>query len=122
LKINDEHFDRFKKEFNKWFEKFGLYGWHIIFFKKDLGHKGACIVANCEDRIAEVTLNSNLDNDSIEANGGIERTIDIFAFHEADELRHYRIEELVWRRMVAETDIREAIHELIRQDEKLIFK
>lgn len=114
MKTTRDQFELFKKECQKWINFFGLHGWaayyrHIL-LEPDVG---AMCEPNMNQRLVCFSLNLEPDTDSID--------IKKMAFHEVDELRFTRIEELAKIRYISEGELREEVHNLIRQDENLFY-
>jgi hypothetical protein len=107
----------FKKECSRWISFWGLTTWDVSF---NHGKTDDDNVAECNfdasNRWAVITLANKLRDDGIGYN--FKRT----AFHEVCELRYAQIRVLAGERYISYREVDSAIHELIRQDENLIFK
>lgn len=111
MKTSKGDFAMFKAEFMKWVNIFGLKGWRIVFEHKDI-ESNAQIVMHIVNRTAVVTLATDVESPD---------QILMSAFHEADELRYARIRALAGNRDWDEEMFTEALHDIIRQDESIIF-
>ena len=61
MKTTKRQFERFKKEFNKWISKFGLFDYQVEFFHADLEENSfAKINATPDSCIVSVWFNKNL--------------------------------------------------------------
>jgi len=118
VKLNKKHFEFFKKRCNFWLEYWGLKNWDVRykFAKTD---KEECAVTQSQliDRLAWITLDNDADWEDASTT-----YLDRVAFHEVDEIRHSRIECLAGMRFLDPGLLREAIHELIVQEENVVFK
>ncbi len=59
-----EEFERFKKEFLRWVEIFGLHGYKIYFYHKPVKDSYAKIEVSESGKVADVYLNSELDDNA----------------------------------------------------------
>lgn len=112
-------FELFKKECEKWIEVFGLKGWSVVYCHDEKKCDNyAEVWYNLKARCATITLIKKWGN----LFTGKDFQIKQSAFHEARELFYARINLLAKARYVTEYEIDEEIHNLIRNDENLIFK
>ena len=113
MKTSKAHFKGFVNECKRWITFWGLHQWRVSYQHKDLkNNNGECEWLRTA-KVAVIRLSKIVDD---------QPQIKMTAFHEVDELRFARIRDLAMDRTATEDQIDEAIHELIRQDENLIFK
>ena len=113
MKVSDKNYEAFVKECQRWVDFWGLHTWRIVYKKKKMPENNGEADWTRPGRVAVVSIAEDVDCKS---------QVKMTAFHEIDELRYSRIRDLAMTRFCTENDIDEAIHELIRQDENLIFK
>ena len=113
MNTSKKDFERFMKECQRWISFWGLFSWRVAYAHKDLPEDNGDAGWNRTGRVVVIRLSKSVDDKS---------QIKMTAFHEIDELRFSRIRDLAMDRFATEADIDEAIHELIRQDENLIYK
>ena len=112
----NKEFEIFKKEFNKWYEKFGLIGYRIYFEYKELNEFDyGDITTERESMVATVRLNSKV-NDTVLYGRDIKRT----AKHEAIHLMVNRLADVARDRYATDKEIYSAEEELVIKLEKLI--
>lgn len=120
MKTTEQMFERFKKECEYWIQKLGLTGWEVdivIGMKEDLDTTNAKTSIDLEARYAKIKLAPEWEEEYGE--NEIENT----AFHEVCEVKYGKIHTLAnYRYLRHHDEIEEAIHELIHQDTKLIWK
>lgn len=111
MKTTPEHFEQFKREFNRYVDLFGLRGWDIRFIHINSTNCGqAWIMANdLEDRIVTVGLSKNVTSD-----------INSLAKHEALELLLHKIDHMAKDRYVTPELINEERHHIITVLEHVI--
>lgn len=109
MKTTKKHFEIFKAECEKWIEIFGLKGWEINFFHKELkGYQNAATEYHITDRYADIYLFPKLkrykaDDDKIR----------LLAFHEVCEIFMGPMNVNAKERFVARSEINEALHAII---------
>ena len=115
-----KHFLIFKEEFLKWVDYWGLRGWELTFRHKPTEDSRAEIcLNNLDDRQVTVVLSKSWgENDDL-----CDYEVRRVAFHECAELRYIRLDIMARNRNMAVLDreVTEEVHNLIRQDENLIF-
>lgn len=111
MKTTPEHFERFKQEFNRYVDMFGLKGWDIRFVHLNATNIGQAWVmaGDLEDRIVTVGLNKNVSSD-----------IDSLAKHEALELLLHKLDHMAKNRYVTLDLINEERHNVITVLEHVI--
>jgi len=118
VKLNKKHFDYFKKRCEYWINFWGLKDWDVRYkFTKTATEDAATTQAQLVDHLAWIILDNEADCDD-----SSNEYLDKVAFHEIDEIRHTRIESLAGARFIDPAIIREAVHELIVQEENVVFK
>lgn len=113
MKTSKKDFDTFVRECQKWINFWGLHSWRVAYRHKKLPDNNGDADWQRSGRVAVIRLAKDVDSRD---------QIKMTAFHEVDELRYGKIRDLAMTRFCTEQDIDEAIHELIRQDENLIYK
>jgi hypothetical protein len=119
MKTTHKQFEMFKKECQKWVNRFGIFGWRFYYIHEnydDSGDRIAYIVwpNNIEDRVFTVGL-------SVDISDITDRDIRCSAFHEVMEAFLYRLQVLAKSRTTFDSDVTEEIHHLIRTLETVIF-
>ncbi len=112
-----EDFELFKSEVTYWANAFGLKGYQLFFRHEDLSGNFAEIRYNIISRNAVFSLNTEFDTIDYSPEE-IKRT----AFHEVCELLLCRLSTIGKARFVAELEIDEEIHNIIRILENTVFK
>lgn len=113
MKTALKDFETFVKECQRWVDFWGLHTWRVAYKHKKMKENNGDADWNRSGRVAVIRLSKDIDS---------KEQLKMTAFHEIDELRFSRIRDLAMMRFCTEQDIDEAIHELIRQDENLIYK
>jgi hypothetical protein len=113
MKTSKKDFDTFVRECQKWINFWGLHSWRVAYRHKRLSDNNGEAEWQRSGRVAVIRLAKDVDEKA---------QVKMTAFHEVDELRYARIRDLANDRTATEDQINEAIHELIRQDENLIYK
>lgn len=111
-----QDFEIFKREFEKWQDKFGLLGYQV-YFKHEPCHSDeyATITTSQPAMAATVILNAEITIDEKKR-----RPIRLIAKHEALHLLTHRLVNLAYCRFLDDSDIVEASEELTRKLEKLL--
>lgn len=112
MRTTPKDFERFIAECKKWINFWGLHSWRVAYRHKNLPEDNGNAEWDRSGRVAVIRLSKDVDS---------REQLKMTAFHEVDELRYSRIRDLAMTRFCTEQDIDEAIHELIRQDENLIY-
>lgn len=115
-KTTEAQFNRFKKEFNRWIEKFGLKGYHVYFFHKALDGNYAEVKVNETGKVATVTYGLELDGVDYQCSEGPESD----AKHEALHLLLHRIGFLGTQRWTASDEIHDEAEKLVTILEKIL--
>jgi hypothetical protein len=113
MKTSKRDFQRFINECQKWINFWGLHSWRVAYRHKKMSDCNGEAEWQRAGRVVTVRLSTDIDSRD---------QLKMTAFHEIDELRYSRIRDLAMMRFCTEQDIDEAIHELIRQDENLIYR
>ncbi len=119
MKTTSKHFEIFKKECEKWIDRFGLYGWRFYYTHKDEDPNNT--FAGCywpelpQDRVFTLRLTVNIS--WLFTIRDIKRS----AFHEVCEALLYRISYLGLARHLMVDEISEERHNLIRTLEKAVW-
>lgn len=117
-KTSPRHFEIFKKECLKWIEIFGLKDWECHFSHDTWDDcNRANLRANITGRIVSINLNPNWENMEIN-NHEVRKT----AYHEICELLLVRLGWLARERTVAEAEVEEEAHAIIRRLENAFFE
>jgi hypothetical protein len=112
MKTTPKDFQTFIKECQRWIGFWGLHSWRVAYRHRNLPEDNGDADWNRPGRVAVIRLSKDVDSKD---------QLKMTAFHEIDELRFSRIRDLAMDRFCTSKDIDEAIHELIRQDENLIY-
>ena len=115
-KTTEEQFNRFKKEFNNWIEKFGLKGYRVYFCHKILDNSYAEAKVNETGKVATITYGLEMDKIDHEHSGGPESD----AKHEALHLLLHRIGFLGEQRWTASDEIHDEAEKLVTILEKIL--
>jgi hypothetical protein len=107
-----KEFDVFKEEFNKWYEKLGLYEWKIYFQYEPIEDCFADIIWNIDDKVATVRLNSD--------DCGKLRDVKQCAKHEVLHLLIAKLQSLGKDRFAMETAFYEETEGIVHKLEKFI--
>jgi hypothetical protein len=108
-------FERFKVEFLKWVDRFGLKGYEITFLHKKLNDACAEVWANEKAKMASVTLSTKRGIEDCKND-----TIEDYAKHEAIHLLLNRIRWLGECRFIDDAELPEEWEKLVRILEKII--
>ena len=118
MKLNNKQFEYFKKRCEYWLEYWGLKNWDVRYkFEKTANEEAAVTSSSLVDHMAVITLDNVSEWDDVSND-----YLDKVAFHEVDEVRYARIESLAGARFLDPAHFREAVHELIVQEENVVFK
>ena len=116
VKTSKKDFERFKKEFLRWVDIFGLKDWEINFDRRFIEKGFAECATSLTGRIATITLTTELKNE-----------VDIKCFNPEDSGKHEAIELLLAPleinaryRYVSSDEIEEATHTIVRILEKVL--
>ncbi|KKN77220.1 hypothetical protein LCGC14_0361980 [marine sediment metagenome] len=115
-KTTKAEFNRFKKEFQYWVEKFGLKGYKVYFFHKALDGSYAETKVNEQGKVATVTYGLELTKIDCEVGDGPEAD----AKHEAIHLLLHKIGFLGEQRWTASDEIRDEAERLVIVLEKVL--
>jgi hypothetical protein len=109
--VND--FSIFKEECKKWIAFFGLSQWDITFEYGKVGDGNVAETSfDATNHWALITLSNTVESDDLCRS----------AFHEVDEVRYALLRSLACERYTTYREIDGAVHEMIRQDENLIYQ
>ena len=119
VETTDKDFEIFKGECEKWIQYFGLLGWEVSYAHKEFERKEimADICYNIFSRAAVIRL--NLKRPKNECN---DQSIKLSAFHEVCELLLGRLTYMAEARFLADGEVEEETHNIIRTLENKIFK
>ncbi len=111
------HFEIFQKECERWIEKFGLRGWDVSFAHKvgNKNHRAECTYA-VVNRSITLGLNPDWGSEQITVS-----RIKKDAFHEVCEVVMCKTRNLAEYRFATQYEIDEAVHEVIRTLENVLF-
>jgi len=120
MKTTHKQFEMFKKECQKWINRFGIFGWRFYYVHENYDDDVPKIAyvfwpREIEDRVFTIGLSAELTSDITD--NDIRRS----AFHEVMEALLYRIQFLAKARTTFDSDINEEIHHLIRTLETAVF-
>jgi len=118
MKTSKEYFERFKKEFLYWQTELGLMQYRIVFFHIPLKENYAEIIVEEIDKIAKVSLSTDLDKIDLQNDPGPEA-------HGKHEAIHLLTNRLFWLgdcRYIATTDLNEEWEAIVRRLEKVLNK
>lgn len=119
MKTTANHFKIFKQECKKWIDFWGLYDWKIEIKHTVLeDSKAEFWASDLEDKYAWIILNKDWGEKETVNDMNVRES----AFHEVMEIRYAKLADLAKKRFISETQIQEAVHDLIRQDENIIFR
>ena len=108
-------FELFKKEFQKWQQRFGLIGYKVYFKYEPLDSSFANIYVNQDEMVVTVTLNSKLPDKDKPF-----KDVKQSAKHEAIHLLVGKLDQNARYRYVSEHEIHESVEELVFKLEELI--
>lgn len=117
FKTTLNHFAIFKKECERWIDRYGLKDWHIYFKHSEIEHEVcARAEADLENRLARITLNTEWEEvEPTRAN------LQSAAYHEVCHILLHRLTELaLLRGNLAE--IENEVHVIIRRLENAVGK
>jgi len=121
MKTTKKHFDVFEKECRRWIKIFGLYGyeWEIVHENTKERNNLATTTFNCVDRWARIRLNTDWGTYPI-----TERNLRLTALHEVVEGGLFgKMRDIAEGRWGYDKyDYDEAVHEVIRIFENVIFE
>ena len=112
----EAQFNRFKKEFNHWIERFGLKGYQVYFFHKTLDGSYAEVKVNETGKVATVTYGLEMSKIDRKCSEGPESD----AKHEALHLLLHRICFLGEQRWTASDEIQDEAEKLVTILEKVL--
>lgn len=115
-KTTKAEFNRFKKEFEYWVEKFGIKGYRVYFFHKVLDGSYAESKVNEAGKVVTVTYGLELTEIDRECGDGPESD----AKHEAIHVLLHRIGFLGEQRWTASDEIRDEAEKLVIILEKVL--
>jgi len=112
------HFELFKTECQKWQKFFGLLSWRIMYLHEEPRSKAmASCATSLSQRVATIRLNPKWPREELN-----DKIIKETAFHEICELLLTRLDHYMTARFVIDdSDFEEALHEVIRTLENVIF-
>jgi len=113
VKISRKHFDAFRKECNRWMQRYGLSDWRVTFQHEDLyGQTWATCERNPESRLASLTLATWVvpGGSPVDA-----ETISDTAHHEVLHILLAELTALVFRRSVQEEEIDGSEHAIVNR-------
>lgn len=118
-KVTTAQFELFKKECLKWRDFFGLKDWELYFDHRALKNICGQVVYNAVGCVATISLTTNWDELGVCDDESVCRA----AFHEICEILLCRLELMAEQRWnLAELDVREEAHRIIRTLENSVFE
>ena len=120
-KTTKKDFELFKSECEKWIEFFGLKGWQISFSYEKLSKGKAECTYNIVNRSVLLSFNKQWNTES-ENDKITPENIKRDAFHEVSEMLLCKLRNLAEYRFTTQYEIDEAVHEIIRTLENVVFK
>lgn len=116
METTKEHFKIFKNQCKKWVAIFSLKRWKIYYEHKKL--KDSFGKINYDLNAMNATMTLSTDWDGFEIN---KKTLSHTAYHEVIHLLIGRLDVCAMSRFTTVTEITEAIHEIIRILENVMF-
>ena len=117
-KTTTKHFACFKKECERWIERYGLKDWHIYFEHFEIiARPGACATteADLENRVARITLNTVWE-EVVPTRALLQNA----AYHEVCRVLLHRLMELALSRETSKDSIEYEVNAIIRRLENAI--
>ena len=115
-KTTEAEFNRFKKEFNRWIEIFGLKGYSVHFFHKTLSDSYAEVEVNETGKVVKATYGLEMNEFDRKCSKGPESD----ARHEALHLLLHRIVFLGQERWTASDEIHDEAEKIVTILEKTL--
>lgn len=116
MKVSKAYYNRFKKAFLYWQEKFGLTQYDVAFFHQYVKDSYSQIIIREMGKVADVYLTTELEGNNLKADDGPES----HAKHEAIHLLLYRLVWLGQSRYIENNDLDEEWEALVRRLEKVL--
>jgi hypothetical protein len=118
MKTSKKDFERFKKEFMRWVEIFGLKGYNLRFWHNKLDDRYAQIGGDEKGKQADISYNTELYSDVV--NSKNYATPKHCGKHEAIHLLLNRLVQLAYNREIRFAEIDEEAEKLVRILEKVL--
>lgn len=119
MKTTKKQYEMFKKECQKWIDKWELNNWEVVYEWKDLGKSTARMIRDVVNHQATLAFTKNYDSDfdkQMSENDYIKRC----AKHEVIHLLLGRLAEYGLARFLGEDEMVEAEEELVRKLLKIL--
>lgn len=116
VELTDSDFELFKSHCESWLGFFGLFGWRVYYFFEECDGAYAEVRCDIIGRVASITLNKKVAKRDFD-----QHSLDRTAFHEVCEILFARVKSINNARYVADDEMEEEIHHLIRTLENVVY-